>query len=183
VLFAVPNAKEQRNDYAIEVPKLASLILRHDANAEIKGIEAFAPDTPPVAPLFFAFRIMVGVGSAMLALAWAAVWWSRNKAVPPRWLLWGLAAFTFSGWVATLCGWLVTEMGRQPWLVTGVLRTADAAGRASEAALGASLTAYAATYLAMLLAYIVVLTHIAGKGAQAGKPLADGMQAPAGARP
>ena len=170
VMFAIPNEKEKRNDFAIEIPKVASLILTHDPEGEIKGLEAFA-DTPPVAPLFFAFRIMVGVGSAMLALAWVAVWLTRKKALPPRWLLWGLAAFTFSGWVATLAGWIVTEMGRQPWLVTGILRTSRAAGRASEAQLGASLTAYAVTYAAMLIAYMVVLTHMAGEGAAAARPL------------
>jgi cytochrome d ubiquinol oxidase subunit I len=82
-------------------------------------------------------------------------------------MLWTLSGFTFSGWLATLCGWLVTEIGRQPWLVTGILTTADAAGAASGAQLGASLTGYVITYTAMLLAYLVVLTHLAGKGAQA----------------
>jgi cytochrome d ubiquinol oxidase subunit I len=84
----------------------------------------------------------------------------------PRPLLWSFAAFTFSGWIATLSGWLVTEIGRQPWLVHGLLRTADAVGRIPEAQLGASLTGYAVTYGAMLIAYMVVLTHIAGKGAE-----------------
>jgi cytochrome d ubiquinol oxidase subunit I len=81
--------------------------------------------------------------------------------------LWCFAGFTFSGWVATLAGWLVTEIGRQPWLVTGILRTADAAGEVSGAQLGASLTAYALTYSALLLSYMVVLTHLAGKGENA----------------
>jgi len=71
--------------------------------------------------------------------------------------------FTFAGWIATLAGWLVTEIGRQPWLVTGILRTADAAGEASGAELGASLTAYVLTYGALLLAYMVTLTHMARK--------------------
>jgi len=102
---------------------------------------------------------------AMLLLAWTGAWSLRRSAPPPKWLLWTFAGFTFSGWIATLAGWLVTEMGRQPWLVTGVLRTADAVGRISEAQLGASLTGYAATYGVMLLAYIVVLTHLAGNGA------------------
>ena len=87
-------------------------------------------------------------------------------------MLWIFAAFTFSGWVATLAGWLVTEIGRQPWLVTGVLRTADAVGPVSEAQLGASLTGYILTYSLMLISYIVVLTHLAGKGAE--KPLEPG---------
>jgi cytochrome d ubiquinol oxidase subunit I len=80
--------------------------------------------------------------------------------------LWAFAGFTFAGWVATLAGWMVTEVGRQPWLVTGILRTADAVGPASGAALGASLTGYVLTYAALLLSYMVVLTHLAGKGTQ-----------------
>jgi cytochrome d ubiquinol oxidase subunit I len=164
VLFAVPNEKTRRNDFAIEIPKGASLILKHDADAELKGIDAFAPDAPPVAPLFFAFRVMVGVGVLMIALSWLGAWRMRKGAMPSRRLLWTFAAFTFSGWIATLAGWMVTEIGRQPWLVTGVLRTADAAGPASGAQLGASLTGYIVTYGVMLIAYMVVLTHLAGKG-------------------
>jgi len=99
----------------------------------------------------------------MLALSWIGVFILRKRT--PTWLLWSFAAFTFSGWVATLAGWLVTEIGRQPWLVTGILRTADAVGAASGAELGASLTAYVLTYAALLLSYMVVVTHLAGKGA------------------
>jgi len=164
VLFAIPNETKRRNDFSVEVPKGASLILRHAADAEVKGLDAFAPDIPPVAPVFFAFRAMVGIGVLMLALSWTGAWVLRRRAPPPRWLLWAFSAATFAGWIATLCGWMVTEMGRQPWLVTGVLRTADAAGKASGAQLGASLTVYAATYAAMLVAYLVVITHLAGKG-------------------
>jgi cytochrome d ubiquinol oxidase subunit I len=166
VLFAIPNELAGRNDFSIEIPKLASFVLKHDFDAEIRGLEDFMPDIPPVAPVFFAFRIMVGVGVLMLALAWFGAWRLRKPA-PPRWLLWAFAGMTFSGWIATLAGWIVTEMGRQPWLVTGILRTADAAGRVPEAALGASLTGYAVVYGVMLLAYIVVLTHLAREGAKA----------------
>ncbi len=167
VLFALPNERTRRNDYAVQIPKLASLVLAHDADAALKGIDAFAPDAPPVAPVFFAFRVMVGVGVAMLALSWLGAWRTRGARTAPRWLLWAFAGFTFAGWVATLAGWIVTEMGRQPWLVTGVLRTADAAGDVSEAQLGASLTGYLLTYTLMFIAYLVVITHLAGKGAEA----------------
>jgi cytochrome d ubiquinol oxidase subunit I len=166
VLFGVPNAQTQRNDFAVEVPKAASLILTHELNGEVKGIDAFAPDTPPVAPVFFAFRIMLALGSLMLALAWGGAWLLRRNAAPPRWLLWTFAGATFSGWIATLAGWIVTEVGRQPWLVTGILRTAQAVGRIPEASLGASLTGYVLVYTLMLGAYMVVITHLAGKGAQ-----------------
>jgi cytochrome bd ubiquinol oxidase subunit I len=164
VLFAIPNAEQRRNDFSVEIPKGLSLILRHDAGAEVQGLEAFEPNVPPVAPLFFSFRLMVGMGLLMLALSWLGTWMMRKKALPPRWLLWAFAGFTFSGWVATLAGWMVTEIGRQPWLVTGVLLTADAVGPANGVQLGASLTGYLVTYALMLIAYMVVLTHIAGKG-------------------
>jgi cytochrome d ubiquinol oxidase subunit I len=167
VLFALPDDDRRTNHFAIEIPSAASLILRHDAGAELKGVDAFVPDAAPVAPVFFAFRMMVGMGVLMLIAAWWGVWATRRGALPPRWMLWTLSGFTFSGWVATLAGWLVTEIGRQPWLVTGILRTADAAGRASGAQIGASLTGYVVTYTAMLVAYLVVLTHLAGKGTQA----------------
>jgi cytochrome d ubiquinol oxidase subunit I len=165
VLFAVPNEEKRRNDFAVEIPAMASFILKHDTAAEIKGIDAFAPNAPPVLPVFFAFRVMVGIGVLMLTLAWTGVWFTRHGALPPRWLLWGYAGFTFAGWIATVSGWLVTEIGRQPWLVTGVLKTADAVGRVAGPQLGASLTGYVVTYAAMFLAYMVVLTHLAGKGA------------------
>jgi cytochrome d ubiquinol oxidase subunit I len=164
VLFAIPNEETRRNDYALELPKMASFILRHDLNAEVKGLDAFAPDHPPVAPVFWAFRVMVGMGVLMLTLAWAGSWILRQRA--PRWLLWCFAGMTFSGWVATLAGWLVTEIGRQPWLVTGILRTADATGRVSEGAIGASLAGYGFVYSVMLVSYMVVLTHLAREGAK-----------------
>jgi cytochrome bd ubiquinol oxidase subunit I len=160
VLFAVPDESKKQNLWAIEVPKLASLILKHDPDGEVKGLNEFK-DRPPVAVPFYAFRVMVGVGVMMLVLSWCGSLILRRST--PRWLLWCFAGFTFSGWVAVLAGWLVTEVGRQPWLVTGILRTAEAVGPASGAKLGASLTAYVVTYSALLLAYMVTLTHMARK--------------------
>ena len=164
VLFGLPNEKEQRNDFAIEIPHVASLILTHQFDGEVKGIAEFAPDAPPVAPVFFAFRVMLAIGVAMVALAWLGAWQLRRGGELPRWLLMVFAAFTFSGWAASVAGWIVTEIGRQPWLVSGLLRTADAVGAISEGQLGASLGAYGFTYAGMLLAYIVVVTHLAGQG-------------------
>jgi cytochrome d ubiquinol oxidase subunit I len=170
VLFAIPNEEARRNDYSIELPYGASLILKHDARAEVKGIAAFEPDRPPVAPVFFAFRIMVGVGVLMLVVSWVGAWATRRGRSAPRWMLWVFAAFTFAGWIATLAGWIVTEVGRQPWLATGILRTRDAVGEITGAQLGASLTGYILTYATMFIAYLVVLTHMAGKGATSGPP-------------
>jgi cytochrome d ubiquinol oxidase subunit I len=172
VLFAMPDERERRNDHAIELPYGASIILTHKMRGEVKGLDAFGGDTPPVTPVFFAFRIMVGIGVLMLLVSWYSAWRTRRGQAPPRWLLWVLSAFTFSGWIATLSGWIVTEVGRQPWLVHGVLRTRDAVGEAPAAALGASFTGYALTYSALLIAYLVVITHLAGEGAHSATPLA-----------
>jgi len=163
-LFGIPNERERRTDYAIELPYGASLILAHSPNARLEGLDAFGDDHPPVAPVFFAFRIMVGMGLLMLAVAWWGTWATRRARAATREMLWVVAAFTFAGWVAVDAGWIVTEVGRQPWLVTGLLRTAQGAGDASGAELGASLTGYILTYGVMFIAYIVVLTHMAGEG-------------------
>jgi cytochrome d ubiquinol oxidase subunit I len=173
VLFAIPNEKTRTNDWAIEIPYGASLILKHDPKAELLGLDAFGADHPPVAPVFFSFRVMVGIGVLMIAVSWYAAWATRRGSAAPRWLLWTLAGFTFSGWVATLAGWMVTEIGRQPWIVHGVMRTAEAVGDITGAQLGVSLTGYALTYAALFVAYMVVLTHLAGAGAEsaAAKPL------------
>jgi cytochrome bd ubiquinol oxidase subunit I len=164
-LIGFPNRETRSNDFALTVPRALSLILVHELDGEVKGLEEFGEDVPPVAPVFWAFRVMVGTGVLMLLLSWIGSFLLRKPSVP-RWLLWAFAGFTFSGWVATLAGWLVTEIGRQPWLVTGVLYTADAVGDASGAELGASLTAYVLTYTVLLIAYVVVITHLAGKGSQ-----------------
>ena len=101
-----------------------------------------------------------------MILSFSLSFFLLRKQIVPRWLLWTFAGFTFSGWVAVLAGWLVTEIGRQPWLVTGVLYTAAAVGEISGGEVGASLTAYVLTYTVMLISYVVVLTHLAGKGSQ-----------------
>ncbi|HEY2338730.1 MAG TPA: cytochrome ubiquinol oxidase subunit I [Burkholderiales bacterium] len=172
--FAVPDEAQKKNLYAIEVPKALSLILTHSADGEVKGLNDFK-EHAPVAPVFFAFRIMLAMGGLMLLLAWFAAWSLRSDRQPKPYLLWALAAFSFSGWIATLAGWIVTEVGRQPWLVSGILRTRDATGIATGGELGASLTAYVLVYAAMLLAYMVVVTHMASAGDP--KPLAKGVGA------
>jgi cytochrome d ubiquinol oxidase subunit I len=163
-LIGFPNPQEERNDFAITIPRGLSLILTHSLDGEVQGLAEFGDDVPPVAPVFWCFRIMVGMGVLMLLLAWAGSYVLRRTT--PRWLLWSFAAFTFSGWIATLAGWMVTEIGRQPWLVSGILYTADAAGAATGGQVGMSLAAYVFTYTALLISYVVVLTHLAGKGEQ-----------------
>jgi cytochrome d ubiquinol oxidase subunit I len=161
LIFAIPNEETRRNDYAIGIPKLASLILTHELDGEIKGLDSFPGAHPPVTPVFWGFRVMVGVGLLMLAVSWWTAWRLRRNAAPTVWQARALLAMTFSGWVATLAGWYVTEIGRQPWLVTGVLRTADAISATPAPIIGISLTAYLLLYVALLSAYVSVLFYLA----------------------
>jgi len=171
LLFAWPDETERRNHFEIGVPKLASLILTHDVDGEIRGLDSFRDAHPPVAPLFWDFRVMVGTGVLMLLVSWFAAWRLRGGRDPGVWATRALVAMTFSGWVATLAGWYVTEIGRQPWLVYGVLRTADAASTVPAPMIGLSLTAYLMVYVLLLVAYVSVLFHLAKK---AGTPAAAG---------
>ncbi len=164
LLFAIPDAKERKNHFEIAIPKGASFILTHDFDGEVKGVNAFPGKHPPVAPLFWAFRIMVGMGMLMLAVSWlsAFTFW-RGKALHP-WLVRGLVAMTFSGWVATVAGWYVTEIGRQPWLVYGVLTTAQAATPdVGATAIIGTLIMYLALYVALIAAYVSVVFYMANK--------------------
>ena len=167
LLFAIPDAAERRNHYEIAIPNLASLILTHTLDGEIKGLNDYPDAHPPPLPLFFAFRAMVGVGVLMLLASWAGWWryrrsgWQAERL--PRWLLWGLAGMTFSGWVATLAGWYVTEIGRQPFIVYGLLRTADVASTVPAPMIALSLAMYVAMYLALIVAYVGVLRYMAEK--------------------
>jgi cytochrome d ubiquinol oxidase subunit I len=176
LLFALPNEHERRNDYVISIPKGASLILAHDANGELKGLNEFPDAHPPVAPVFWSFRVMVGVGVLMLALAWVAAALHLRKREAQRWLLLGFAAMTFSGWVATLAGWITTEIGRQPYLVYGVITTAETASTVPAAYIALTLIGYAIVYALLLTSYMVVLTQLAikeaaGEGFAAAAPL------------
>jgi cytochrome d ubiquinol oxidase subunit I len=168
VLLAIPDEAARANRYALEIPRAGSVVLKHDPDAVVQGLSEFAPDIPPVTPVFFAFRVMVGTGLLMVAVAWAGAWATRRGRMPSRRLLWIMTAMSISGWVATIAGWLVTEIGRQPWLVTGLLRTADAIGDVPGHYLGASFAGYVFVYAVMLLAYLVVLVHLAGKGVDPG---------------
>lgn len=167
VLFALPNAATRSNDYEIAIPKLASVYLTHEVDGEILGIDAFGDKHPPVAPLFFAFRIMVGVGLLMLAVSWLAAWQLRRRGEPARWMARALVAMTFSGWVALVAGWYVTEIGRQPWLVQGVLTTAQAASKVPATMIGTTLAMYLSLYAALIAAYISVVYYLARKAGAA----------------
>ena len=170
LLFAIPDATQRMNHFEIKVPKMASLILTHDLEGEIKGLNSFGDAHPPPLPLFFAFRIMVGVGMLMLATSWLGLWLFRRAkwqtAAMPRAVLWLFAGMTFSGWVATVAGWYVTEIGRQPFIVYGLIRTADVASKVTSGMIGLTLALYVTLYLALIVAYVTVLKYMAEKPEQ-----------------
>jgi cytochrome d ubiquinol oxidase subunit I len=162
VLFAIPDQATQSNKYEIAIPKLASFYLTHDWNGEVKGIKDFA-EHPPVGPVFWAFRIMVGVGLLMLAVSWFASYELKFKNTLSKRTAMVLVAMTFAGWVALVAGWYVTEIGRQPWLVHGVLTTAQAASQVPAGNIALSLGMYLTLYAALLSAYVSVVFYLAKK--------------------
>lgn len=167
VLFAWPNQETRTNDYSIEIPRLASLILTHDWNGEIAGLNSFAGNHPPVAPVFWGFRIMVGIGLLMLAVAVWSNWETYRRKQPSTLLLKVLVLMTFSGWLATLAGWYVTEIGRQPYLVYGILTVEEAVTTTAPSSnVALSLAMYLSVYAFLLLAYIRTLFVMARKAVQ-----------------
>ncbi|MBT9456038.1 MAG: cytochrome ubiquinol oxidase subunit I [Burkholderiaceae bacterium] len=167
LLFAWPDEASRSNRFAIGVPNGASWILTHEPQGEIRGLNEFKGAHPPVAPLFFGFRIMVGAGLAMLAFSWLGLWLYRRSGWVaerlPRPLLWALSLMTFSGWVATIAGWYVTEIGRQPFIVYGLLRTADVASKTPAAMIATTLVGYLIMYALLIVAYVMVVKRMAEK--------------------
>ena len=173
VLFAIPDQATQSNKFEIAIPKLASFYLTHDWNGEVKGIKDFAEHTP-VGPVFWAFRIMVGVGLLMLAVSWFASYELKVKNTLSKRTAMVLVTMTFAGWVALVSGWYVTEIGRQPWLVYGVLTTAQAASQVPAGNIALSLAMYLTLYAALLSAYVSVVFYLAKKAVGGGEePHAD----------
>ena len=180
ILFALPDEEARENHFEIGVPNGASLILKHHADGVVPGLNDFVLEDgtvkhPPVAPVFWSFRIMVGVGLAMLAASWTCVyfiWWRRAGFDDRlgRWPLRALVAMTFSGWIATLAGWYTTEIGRQPWLVQGVLTTKQAVADVPAAMVGSTLAMYLTAYAVLIAAYVGVLFYLARRGARGETP-------------
>jgi cytochrome d ubiquinol oxidase subunit I len=154
-LFGWPDQEEERTKFALEIPKLSSLILTHDLDGEVLGLKEWPKDErPPVAWVFWSFRIMVGLGVLMaLTGLMAVVLYLRKRLFDTRWFQYWCMALTPAGFVAVLAGWFVTEIGRQPWVAYGVMRTSDA------------ISPVIGTHVALsLLAFIVVYTFVFGAG-------------------
>ncbi|MGB1922955.1 MAG: cytochrome ubiquinol oxidase subunit I, partial [Alcanivorax sp.] len=169
-LFGFPDEEEKTTHMAIKVPKLASFILTHEWDGEVLGLNEFEGEAPPVAPVFWAFRVMVGIGMLMVLVGWWSAWrLFRNRDEnrdTQTWLLRALSVMTFSGWVAVLAGWYVTEIGRQPWIVDGLLRTSEVVADHSSATVAGTLFGYVLLYLFLLVSYIATLRYMATKPAR-----------------
>ncbi len=158
-----PDESAQTTHFALEVPKAASFILTHDWDGEVKGLNEFPDQHPPVAIVFWSFRIMLAVGGLMLLVAWWAAWsLYRKQHTNPR-LLQALSWMTFSGWVAMLAGWYVTEIGRQPYIVYGLLRSSEVVAEHPSATLFGTLFGYIVLYSVLLVSYVGALRYLASK--------------------
>ncbi|MFC6439096.1 cytochrome ubiquinol oxidase subunit I [Bowmanella sp. JS7-9] len=162
LLFAWPDEQQRTNHFEVAIPHGASLILTHEWDGEIRGLNEFEHH-PPVKPVFFGFRIMVAVGMLMLLVSWAAALPLLKRRYPSPWLLKVMVGMTFSGWLATLAGWYVTEIGRQPWLVTGILSTEQAVTTIAPTNVGVSLIMYLTIYAILLVAYLQTVFYMARK--------------------
>jgi cytochrome d ubiquinol oxidase subunit I len=175
ILVGIPNSEAQRVDYAIEIPGLSSLILKHDARAPLAGLDTFPRDEhPPVGIVFWSFRIMVALGTLMFALGlWSLAARLRGKLYSWTWMHRMALAMGPAGFVAVIAGWVTTEVGRQPWVIYGLMRTREAVSPIAAPAVTGSLVAFVIVYFAVFAAgtwYILQLMKA---------PPAEGEAAPA----
>ncbi len=188
VLFGVPNDAERRVDYAVQIPKLSSLILKHDLNAPLAGLDSVPEeDWPPTAIVFFSFRIMVAIGFLMLGVGAWSLWarW-RGTLYSSRWLHRAAVLMGPSGLAAVLAGWITTEVGRQPFTVYGILRTAESVSPVGAPAVGTSLIAYIVIYFVVFGAgvwYVLQLLRHAPMPSEKGLSDAPGPVRTAGVTP
>lgn len=165
-LIAWPDMEEERNLFAIDIPRLASLYLTHSWSGEVQGLKAVPPAERPNVPIvFFAFRIMVGIGVILLATAIAGgvLRWKR-RLYDTRWFLFLTMATSPLGFIAVIAGWTTTEAGRQPWVVYGHLRTADAVAPVSADAVATTLAVFFVVYNILLLSFFWFAGRVALRG-------------------
>ncbi|MDJ0949227.1 MAG: cytochrome ubiquinol oxidase subunit I [Alphaproteobacteria bacterium] len=166
VLFAWPDVQEQRNRFAVEIPGGASLILKHDLDGTVLGLDQVPPEDWPNVPLvFFSFRIMVGIGLFLALIAvWSAVARARGGFYKDRWLMRGTMLAAPLTFVATLAGWVVAETGRQPWTVQGLLRTSESVSPIAPEAVMTTLVAFVLVYGVLFVLFLVYLLRMVRKG-------------------
>ena len=165
ILFGIPDSETKTVRYAIEIPKLSSLILKHDLDAPMDGLDTIPDDEePPVGMVFWSFRIMVGIGFAMLGIGLWSLWARfRGRLYDMPWLHRAAILMAPSGFAAVLAGWITTEVGRQPYVIYGLLRTADAASPLDAPAVAASLLAFIVVYFTVFGIGVWYILKLMGK--------------------
>lgn len=165
ILFGIPNSAQNRIDYALQIPKASSLLLKHDLNAPLAGLDTIPVENrPPVGIVFWSFRIMVGLGLLMAMLGMLSLYARfKGRLYDSRGLHRFALAMGPSGLVAVLAGWVTTEVGRQPWTIYGLMRTADSASPLAAPAVAASLVAFVLIYFAVFGAGIIYILKLMGK--------------------
>lgn len=177
VLFAWPDTNSERNLAEIAIPHVGSLVLTHDWEGRFPGLTDFKPENrPPVAPVFFAFRLMVAIGLLMIAIGWtgAFLWW-RKRLLHSAWFLKPVGQCWPLGFLAILSGWMVTEIGRQPWLAYGILRTADAISPVSAATVATSLALFVLVYCVVFSIGILYIYRMLRAGPKTATAAAEGV--------
>jgi cytochrome d ubiquinol oxidase subunit I len=175
ILLGIPDSAAKTVRYAVEIPKVSSLILKHDPDAPLAGLDTIPDDEePPVGVVFWSFRIMVGLGFAMLGIGlWSLLARLRSRLYDWRSLHWAALVMGPAGFLAVLAGWVTTEVGRQPYVIYGLLRTADAASPLDAPAVGASLIAFILVYFAVFGIGIWYILRLMAKGPHPGEPSAN----------
>jgi cytochrome d ubiquinol oxidase subunit I len=165
-LFGWPDQQEEKTKYAVEIPKLSSLILTHSLNGEVKGLKEWPKEErPPVAWVFWSFRLMVGVGGLMILTGvMAAILFFRKKLFDTPWFQYWCMALTPAGLIAVICGWCVTEIGRQPYVAYGVIRTAESVSPVGGPHIALSLLAFITTYIFIFGAGSYYILRLIAKG-------------------
>jgi cytochrome d ubiquinol oxidase subunit I len=166
VVLAWPDPVREANLFQIAIPHVGSLLITHEWDGKFAGLKDVpAEDRPPVAPVFFAFRIMVGIGFALLGLVfWGAFLWLKGELTTNRVFLRAAAWSWPAGFIAIIAGWMVTEIGRQPWIATGVLRTADAASPITPETVAVSLALFVLVYGLVFSTGIYSINRLINKG-------------------
>jgi cytochrome d ubiquinol oxidase subunit I len=167
-----PNDREQRIDYALGIPKVGSLLLEHDLNGRIAGLDTIPDkDQPPAAIVFWSFRIMVGLAVLMFALGLLGLWERYRRRLYEAPLLHRFALVMGpAGFVATIAGWVTTEVGRQPWTIYGLMRTADSVAPIGVPAVAGSLIAFVVVYTAVFGAGIWYILRLLAQPPGPGEP-------------
>jgi cytochrome d ubiquinol oxidase subunit I len=175
VLFAIPNEEEERNDFEIAIPYAGSVILTHELEGEVQGLKDFpASERPPVAVVFWAFRIMLAIGFLMLFIAFCGlILYKRGKLYETRWFLRLCTLATPAGFIAVICGWVTAEVGRQPYVVYGLMRTADAVSPISGGEVAASFAGFIVVYAIVFGAGIYYILKLVQRGPTGQRPKPD----------